>query len=100
MFGRIAAAGLALMLCLAPQAAGAAEFSFSSYADFRLAAPPRQTSWLDGGLAKFRYGGGPSFRFAEAVGQGDLKLDSELELIGVGRIEVALAHRLGKRSEE
>src|SRR5581483_4614405 len=87
MFGRIAAAGLALMLCLAPQAAGAAEFSFSSYADFRLAAPPRQASWLDGGLSKFRYGGGPSFRFTEAVGQGIAKLDPDLDLIGVARLE-------------
>jgi len=87
MFGRIAGASLALMLCLAPQAAGAVEFSFSSYADFRLAAPPRQAGWLDGGLSKFRYGGGPSFRFAEAVGQATAKLDSELDLIGVGRIE-------------
>ena len=29
-------------------------FSTSGYADFRVVAPPSETSWLSGGLGKFR----------------------------------------------
>ncbi len=42
--------------------------TISGYGDFRAAASPSQTAWLNGGLSKFRYGGGDgNFRFAEAV---------------------------------
>jgi hypothetical protein len=87
MFRSIAAAGLLLVPWLAPMAASAAEFSFSSYADFRLVAPPKETSWPNGGLSKFRYGGGPGLRFAEGVGQATAKLDSDFDLVGVARVE-------------
>jgi hypothetical protein len=52
--------------------------------------PASETSWLDGGLGKLRFGGrqpDPNFRFAEAVGQGALILSDDLRLVAVGRIE-------------
>ena len=62
--------------------------SVSGYADFRLIAPPRETAWLNGGLSKFRYGGdGGTFRFSEAVLQGDLKLGDDLSAVAVLRGE-------------
>src|SRR6201996_574644 len=88
MWRRLPAAGLLLALLLAPsQGAWAFDFSWDTYADFRLAAPPAQTSWLNGGLSKFRYGGDTRFRFAEAVAQGDLDLGDDLHLIAVARAE-------------
>ncbi len=62
--------------------------SVSGYADFRLVDPPRETAWLNGGLSKFRYGGdGGTFRFSEAVLQGDLKLGDDLSAVAVLRGE-------------
>jgi len=60
----------------------------SGYADFRVIASPQETSWLNGGLSKFRYGGNEgNFRFAEAVVQGDLKLGSDFSAVAVVRGE-------------
>lgn len=82
-------AGLVLAMSFVAWAvpARAMDFTLQAYADFRLVAPPRETSWVNGGLSKFRYGGGPSARFAEAVAQGDLKLDDGLDVIAVVRAE-------------
>jgi hypothetical protein len=62
-------------------------FSATGYADFRVVAPPAETSWLSGGLGKFRYGGENQARFAEAVTQTDYRLDDDLQMIGVIRAE-------------
>ena len=60
----------------------------SGYGDFRAIASPSQTAWLNGGLSKFRYGGAEgNFRFAEAVAQGDLKLDDSFSFIALARAE-------------
>jgi hypothetical protein len=49
--------------------------TISGYADLRAVAPPGQTSWLRGGLGKFRYGDGDgSLQFGEGV----LQLDGDL----------------------
>src|SRR5690349_7580006 len=66
--------------------ARAVDFSVNAYADFRAVAAPSETSWLKGGLSKFRYDG-THFRFAEAVAQGDLSLDDSLDVIAVVRAE-------------
>jgi hypothetical protein len=62
--------------------------SVSGYADFRAIAPPREVAWLNGGLAKFRYGNDEGqFRFAEAVVQGSFKIDDEFSAVAVLRGE-------------
>ena len=49
------------------------DFDFSGYGDIRLVNSPQMTSWLKGGLGKFRYGDSDgALRFGEAVGQGEL----------------------------
>ncbi len=84
--GLLAAMLLAATPVRAEQDFGA--LSVSGYADFRLVAPPRETAWLNGGLAKFRYGDDAgNFRFAEAVVQGDLKFNDELSAVAVLRGE-------------
>jgi len=66
----------------------ALDFDVSGYGDARLVASPKMTSWLNGGLGKFRYGGNQgNFRFAEAVAQGDLKFDDTFSAIAVVRAE-------------
>jgi len=70
-----------VFLGIAP-AAEAMEFGYSGYVDLRAVAPSDQRSWLDGGLGKFRFGKGDSnFRFAEAVGEGDVSLAPELSAV-------------------
>jgi hypothetical protein len=88
MRGPLPAAGLMLALWIAPGgAAQAFDFSLSAYADLRLVGAPKQTSWLAGGLSKFRYGGGGVVHFAEGVAQGTLTVDDHFSLIGVIRAE-------------
>ena len=60
----------------------------SGYGDFRAIAAPSETTWLNGGLSKFRYGSGDgNFRFAEAVAQGDLRLGDDLSVVALARAE-------------
>jgi hypothetical protein len=82
-------AALCLMGRLPAQAQEASDvLSLTGYGDFRAIASPSETQWLNGGLSKFRYGGDEGdFRFAEAVAQGDLRLDDALSFIGVARAE-------------
>jgi hypothetical protein len=75
-----------LFFPLGVPAARAFDFSVHGYGDLRLVAPPPQTSWLDGGLSKFRYGGNTHLRFAEAVAQGDLSFD-DFDAVAVLRAE-------------
>ncbi|MEI9888933.1 MAG: hypothetical protein WDN08_21015 [Rhizomicrobium sp.] len=70
--------------------ARALEVSFDAYVDLRLVAPPGERGWIDGGLGKFRFGAAqpsPNFRFAEAVGQGTLAVDDDLQAVAVLRLE-------------
>jgi hypothetical protein len=70
--------------------ARAVDFSLQGYADFRLVLPESETSWLDGGLGKLRYGSAqpdPNFRFAEAVAQGTLSLSDAFHVVVVARAE-------------
>ena len=84
---------LAAALFAAPGFSARAEetlgaFSVSGYADFRAVAPPSETSWLNGGLSKFRYGDGAgNFRFAEAVLQGDYRIGTDVSAVLVLRGE-------------
>jgi hypothetical protein len=64
------------------------DISVSGYADLRLIAPSDQTSWVKGGLGKFRYGPNRgNFRFAEGVAQLDAHLDEDFTAIAVARAE-------------
>lgn len=86
--GRALSLAIVIATLVFPAASRAADFSFQGYADLRLVFPSQETSWLKGGLGKFRYSGdGAQFRFAEAAGQATLALGDEFHLVGVGRIE-------------
>jgi hypothetical protein len=62
--------------------------SLSGYGDLRLVAPDSQTSWVNGGLGKFRYGAHEgNFRFAEAVLQASVRLADGLKAVTVLRAE-------------
>lgn len=84
---------LAVLAWLGPRAPARADvelgaLTLSGYGDFRAIASPRQASWLNGGLSKFRYGGNDgNFRFAEGVMQGDLHLDDAISFIALARAE-------------
>jgi hypothetical protein len=89
MFARLLLRGALLSALVTPTLpARALEFDISGYGDARLVASPKMTSWLNGGLGKFRYGGNEgNFRFGEAVAQGDLKFDDTVSAIAVVRAE-------------
>src|ERR1700735_418450 len=90
MFARpiIMCGALLIALFAVASPARALDFDVSGYGDARLIASPNMTSWVDGGLGKFRYGGNAgNFRFAEAVAQGDLKFDDTISAIAVVRAE-------------
>jgi hypothetical protein len=78
----------ALLLIGSAPGARAADFSFDGYADFRAILPSSETSWLDGGLGKLRYGAAqsdPEFRVAEVVGQGVVQITPALMALAVVR---------------
>jgi len=78
----------ALILVGSAQSAGAADFSFDGYADFRLIMPSKEVGWLDGGLGKLRYGADQNsreFRIAEVVGQGVVQITPGLMAMAVVR---------------
>jgi hypothetical protein len=86
----------AVFLCASTLALGyavpanAVDFSFQGYADLRVVAPDSETSWIDGGLGKFRFGGtqpDPDFRFAEAVGQATVSFTDDLRAVATLRVE-------------
>ena len=62
------------LLVLSFAQAGAAELNLSGYLDMRLIAPTGQQGWVQGGLGKFRFGGGQNVRFGEAVLQANADL--------------------------
>ncbi len=55
------------LLVLSFASAEAAELNLSGYLDMRLITPTAQQGWVQGGLGKFRFGGGENVRFGEAV---------------------------------
>jgi hypothetical protein len=63
-------------------------FAISGYGDVRVVAPTGQTSWLNGGLGKLRYGDGNTrLRAAEAVLQADWQISGDLAAVSVLRAE-------------
>ncbi|HEX2760247.1 MAG TPA: hypothetical protein VHM27_07025, partial [Rhizomicrobium sp.] len=86
---RMSLAFLALpLLAVLPARAHAFDVSFSGYLDARVIAPSDQTSWVKGGLGKFRFGPNRgNFRFVEAVGQVQADVTDELSAVFVGRAE-------------
>jgi hypothetical protein len=64
------------------------DIALDGYVDTRLIAPSGQTSWLDGGQGKFRFGADRgNFRFVEGVLQADASFGDALHLIAVARAE-------------
>ena len=62
--------------------------TLDGYADLRLIAPADQTSWLKGGMGKFRFGPNRgNLRFVEGVLQFDAALRDDVHLIAVARAE-------------
>jgi hypothetical protein len=60
----------------------------TGYGDLRTVSASDPTSWLKGGLGKFRYGdGGTHLRFAEAVVQADWTINGEWRGVAVLRAE-------------
>ena len=67
--------------------ARALDFDFSGYGDARIVAAPHMTGWLQGGLGKFRYGGGTGDVHFEGTGQGVLTVSDDLSAIAVVRAD-------------
>jgi len=66
----------------------AVDFTFEGYADLRFVAPPDETSFLDGGLGKLRYGpedGSPQAHVGDIVFQGHAQITGELSSVVVLR---------------
>ena len=84
--------GLALLAVLIAFATNARAFditddlTITGYADLRAVAPTDQTSWLKGGLGKFRYGNSESIG-GEAVLQANYKFGGVFQAVTVLRAE-------------
>src|SRR5471032_2204810 len=84
--------GLALLAVLIAFATNARAFditddlTITGYADLRAVAPTDQTSWLKGGLGKFRYGNNQNVG-GEGVAQADLKLGDRVHAVTMLRAE-------------
>lgn len=76
------------LLALSVARADAVDLAFSGYLDARVIAPAGETSWVKGGLGKFRFGPDRgNFRFLEAVGQVQASLDQDFSAVAVARLE-------------
>src|SRR5476649_1734598 len=62
------------------------DLTITGYADLRAIAPTDQTSWLKGGLGKFRYGNNQNVG-GEGVAQADLKFGDRFHAVTVLRAE-------------
>ncbi|MBV9061799.1 MAG: hypothetical protein JOY77_02590 [Alphaproteobacteria bacterium] len=80
---------LTFSLCaLATPALAQIDYGAAGYLDLRLLLPSKETSWLQGGLGKTRYGRRDSdIQFAGAVAQGYALLTPEVLAVTVLRIE-------------
>ena len=90
MFGHPHSKGCALVAAILIAAwaapARALDFDLSGYGDARIVSAPSMTGWLQGGLGKFRYGGGADMQFEGAV-QGDLSLNDAFSIIALARAD-------------
>ncbi|HEY1723631.1 MAG TPA: hypothetical protein VGG27_20475 [Magnetospirillaceae bacterium] len=79
----IRAAAFAACCCLVAHAALADEdFELHGYGDYRLVVPAQETSWVNGGLGKTRFGGGGvDGRFGAAGLVGKAQLAPDLEAV-------------------
>jgi len=75
------------LLVLSFARAEAVDLDLSGYLDMRLIAPTAQQSWVQGGLGKFRFGGGQNVRFGEAVLQANASLADDLSAQVTARAE-------------
>ncbi|MEJ2122984.1 MAG: hypothetical protein P8Z76_20285 [Alphaproteobacteria bacterium] len=60
------------------------------YADIRLVLPSDQTTWVDGGLGKLRYGNGsgaPEAHLGEIFVEGHMQIGGSLLAVGTARVE-------------
>jgi hypothetical protein len=72
------------LLVLSMARADPVDFAFSGYLDARVIAPAAETSWVQGGLGKFRFGPDRgNFRFVEAIGQAQASFDNDLSAVVV-----------------
>jgi hypothetical protein len=78
------AAITALILTVSLQAR-AMDLAISGYGDLRAVAAPKMADWLDGGLGKFRFGGGRDVVRFEGVAQADLSLRDDFSVVTVLR---------------
>jgi hypothetical protein len=81
---------LAALLLLGATPALAFDVHFDGYADLRLVVPSDQTSWVDGGLGKLRYGAEdekPDLRVSQAVAQAVVQITPALMALAVGQIQ-------------
>jgi hypothetical protein len=93
----VLAGGLAVAASTA-SAADLVGLEFHGFADYRLVAPPSETSWVNGGLGKTRFGGGGAegrFGAAGLVGSAQLTpallAVADLQVTSSDSAEVALA---------
>ena len=85
---RAAFAGLSFICCC--EAGFAADIRFDGYTDLRAVIPSKETSWIEGGLGKTRYGDtsqSPSLQLGEIIGQARLQFSGALMAVAVARIE-------------
>ena len=75
------------LLVLSFARAEAMDLDLSGYLDMRLIAPTGEQSWVQGGLGKFRFGGGQNVRFGEAVLQANADLLDDLSAQVTARAE-------------
>lgn len=81
----------ALQLACSTSIVCAQDFSLNGLADTRLVQPSSQRSWMDGGLGKLRFDGGPDrgpeVRFDEIAVDGKVQFNPDLAILGTLRYE-------------
>src|SRR5215472_13062115 len=68
----------------------AADFSYNLYGDARFVLPPSDSSYLDGGLGKLRFGdddGRPNVHFVEAIAEARAQITPEVLAVATGRFD-------------
>lgn len=84
----LAAAFLAALVADAKALDISDDLTITGYGDLRTVSAADPTSWLKGGLGKFRYGdGGTHLRFAESLAQADWTINDEWNAVAVLRAE-------------
>ena len=83
----VSCAALTAIILSVAAPARALDFDVSGYGDFRAVSQPAMTDWLQGGLGKFRYGGGNSNLHAQGLVQGVLHLGDDFSAVTVIRAD-------------